>query len=270
MPKFRHFGTGHMMWQVALKTVSHYYSVIYTLETTPKCDGSQLAQSAHMTCHVMSLAWANDAMRKLDDEMYCASLTDASVMLSGESGVGKRYAANMIHQLSSRRRAPFAAVNATGLFAGADDGLQAAGDGTLLIQDIERIPSSTQGHLMGFLDRTATRRPMRLMTATTAQLFRLVQSGEFRDDLFYRLNVIHFTIPPLRERPEDIPLMFNHYLSLHARAEAPKLSSAARRRLLEYSWPGNVRELTAVTKRLSATSLPDLIELEHLPGPIGD
>jgi DNA-binding NtrC family response regulator len=123
---------------------------------------------------------------------------------------------------------------------------------------------------MNFLDRTATRRHVRLMTATTTQLFGLVEAGEFRDDLFYRLNVIHFTIPPLRERPEDIPLMFNHYLSLHTRTRAPKLSIAARRRLIEYSWPGNVRELRRVTKHLSAIGLPDLIEPEHLPEPIRD
>ena len=107
------------------------------------------------------------------------------------------------------------------------------------------------------------------MTATTTHLFRLVQAGEFRDDLFYRLNVIHFTIPPLRERREDIPLMFQHYLSLDARTQAPRLSSAARRRLIEYAWPGNIRELRTVTQQLSATPLPDLIEPQHLPCPIG-
>jgi two-component system, NtrC family, response regulator len=218
----------------------------------------------------MTLAWASDAMRKLEDEMYCASLTDASVMLSGESGVGKQFAAKMIHQLSPRRRDPFTAINALDIASGEDGAIYASDNGSLLLQDIEQIPASTQRQLMGFLDRTATRRHVRVMTATTTELFRLVQDGAFRDDLFYRLNVIHLTIPPLRERPEDIPLMFNHYLSLDARTRAPKLSSAARRRLVEYSWPGNVRELRRVTKHLSAIGVPDLIEPEHLPEPIGD
>ena len=233
-----------------------------------------------MESQVTKSLWASDAMRKLEDEMRCASQTDASVMLTGESGVGKRYAANMIHQLSRRRRAPFVAINAATVLdseRSADtEGppasgkfLQAAEDGTLLIQDIEHIPAAAQLHLLRFMDRSATsRRHTRLMTATTSHLFSLVQAGEFRDDLFYRLNVIRFNIPPLRERPEDIPLMFRHYLSVHSGAEAPPLSSAARRRLVEYTWPGNVSELEAVTKKLCAQPLPELIEPKHLPRPI--
>jgi DNA-binding NtrC family response regulator len=220
-------------------------------------------------------------MRKLEEEMRCASMSDASVMLTGESGVGKRFAANLIHQLSRRRRAPFVAINATEAIVPALPGfgatMPAAGafrsapeDGTLLIQGIEQMPPAAQSQLLGFMDRMATAtRHVRLMTATTTHLFRLVQAGEFRDDLFYRLNVIHFTIPPLRERREDIPMMFRHYLSLHARTEAPRLSNAARRRLIEYAWPGNIRELRTVTQQLSAMPLPDLIEPQHLPCPIG-
>lgn len=230
---------------------------------------------------MMTLVWANGAMRRLEEEMRCASTTDASVMLTGESGVGKRFAANMIHQLSQRRRAPFVAINAADVLSATPPAgvgatvaggafLQAPDDGTLLIQEIEKMPAAAQSQLLGFMDRAATvKRHVRLMTATTTHLFRLVQAGEFRDDLFYRLNVIHFTIPPLRERREDIPLMFQHYLSLHAQTEAPRLSSAARRRLIEYAWPGNIRELRTVTQQISATPLPDLIEPQHLPCPIG-
>ena len=243
--------------------------------------GAQLASSAVMNPRMMTLVWANGAMRRLEEEMRCASMTDASVMLTGESGVGKRFAANMIHQLSQRRRAPFVAINAAdvlgatpppgvGATVASAAFLQAPDDGTLLIQEIEKMPATAQAQLLGFMDRSATvKRHVRLMTATTTHLFRLVQAGEFRDDLFYRLNVIHFTIPPLRERREDIPLMFQHYLSLHARTEAPRLSSAARRRLIEYAWPGNIRELRTVTQQISATPLPDLIEPQHLPCPIG-
>jgi DNA-binding NtrC family response regulator len=243
--------------------------------------GARLAQSAGMNSQVLNPAWANESMRKLEDEMRCASLTDASVMLTGESGVGKRFAANMIHQLSRRRRAPFVAIKAAevaeaspsmmqGVATAKGGFLQAADDGTLLIQDIEDIPAPVQSQLLGFMDRATTaKKQARLMTATTTHLFRLVQAGEFRDDLFYRLNVIRFTIPPLRERPDDIPLLFHHYLTLDARTEAPPLSRAARRRLIDYSWPGNIRELRAVTKELSSLPLPDLIELEHLPCPIG-
>lgn len=235
-----------------------------------------------MDSQFATLVWANAGMRKLEDEMRCAGQTDVNVMLSGESGVGKRSAANMIHQLSHRRRSPFVAINAadvlnappsprgTAAWPVTEGFLQAADDGTLLIQDIENIPAQAQMHLLRFTERAATlKKRARLMTATSSHLFDLVQSGAFRDDLFYRLNIIRFVIPPLRERPEDIPLMFSHYLALHARTEAPRLSSAARRRIVEYPWPGNIRELRTVTKKLSDDGLPSLIEPEHLPCPIG-
>jgi two-component system nitrogen regulation response regulator GlnG len=203
-------------------------------------------------------------MYKLEDDIRSASQIDARVMMTGESGVGKSFAANLIHQLSARRRAPFVVVNG----ADAVDGLlQTARGGTLLFQDIESIPAEGQARMLNLLDcAAAPEHNVRLMTATNVHLFDRVQSGEFREDLFYRLNVIHLIIPPLRERPEDIPLMFQHYLALHARLEAPpRLSTATRQRLVEYPWPGNVRELKAVTKNLSSRTLPDVLEPEHLP-----
>ena len=231
----------------------------------------------------MSLSWESDAMRKLEEEMRCASRTDANVMLAGESGVGKRYTASMIHQSGQRRRAPFVAINAAAIW---DTGpytagnttdpvteglLEAAESGTLFIQDIEKIPASAQLQLFRFMDWvTSAGRRVRFMTATGTDLFGLVNAGTFREDLYYRLNVFCFVIPPLRERREDIPLMFQHYLSMHTRAEVPPLSNAARQRLVEYSWPGNIRELRTITRKLSAQHLPDLIEPEHLPCPIGD
>jgi len=107
------------------------------------------------------------------------------------------------------------------------------------------------------------------VTASSVHLLDRVQAGSFSEELFYRLNVIHLVIPPLRDRPEDIPLMFHYYLSLHAPTDTPELSSATRRRLVEYAWPGNVRELKTVTRNLCAQELPKLIEPEHLPCPIG-
>jgi two-component system nitrogen regulation response regulator GlnG len=241
--------------------------------------GALLALGQAMTPQALNLTWANEAMRKLENEMRIASQTDASVMLTGENGVGKQYAANMIHQLSRRRNAPFVAINAADVSKttvhkegqGPDTSvfLQAAEDGTLLIQDIENIPAPAQSQLLGFMDRTiAAKKPVRLMTATTTHLFTLVQAGAFRDDLFYRLNVIRFRIPPLRERREDIPLMFRHYVSQYAGTDAPRLSNAARTRLMEYSWPGNITELTSVAKTVSSRALSDLVDLEHLPCPV--
>ncbi|MCM3878673.1 MAG: sigma 54-interacting transcriptional regulator [Vicinamibacterales bacterium] len=207
-------------------------------------------------------------MMKLEEDIRSASQIDARVMMTGESGVGKSFAANLIHQLSQRRRAPFVVVNGADAVEGC---LQTARNGTLLIQEIDGISASGQADLLRLLDKaTANGTNVRLMTATNVHLFDRVQAGLFREDLFYRLNVVHLIIPPLRERPEDIPVMFQHYLALHARAEAPRLSNAARQRLVEYQWPGNIRELKTVTKKLGSQALPDVIELEHLPGPIGN
>ncbi len=261
------------------------YLVFNTLQKSSgdKDTGRCFALSAHVNPNpIMSLSWVNDAMCQLDDEIRYASQSDACVMLTGESGVGKRFAADMIHQASRRRRAPFVVVNGTdalGSRATEDTSitdpvhsglLRTAHTGTLLIQEIENITAPAQEQLLHFIDRARTgATDVRLMTATSVNLFERVQAGEFRDDLYYRLNVIHFVIPPLRERPEDIPLMFHHYLSLHIQTEAPRLSTAARQRLVEYPWPGNVRELKTITRKLSAQELPDVIEPEHLPCPIG-
>jgi DNA-binding NtrC family response regulator len=234
-----------------------------------------------MNPQALNLTWATDAMRRLEDEMQLASHTDASVLLTGENGVGKRFAAHMIHQMSERRGAPFIAINAAQVLTTAStstsrpadlfasDFIRAAEGGTLLLQDIEHTPAEVQSQLLRLTERRVTATPhVRLMSTTTTNLFGVVQAGSFSEDLFYRLNVMAFNIPPLRERPEDIPVMFRHYLSLHAGTDAPGLSTAAQRRLMEYPWPGNVTELTTVTKTLSARRLPELIDLEHLPCPL--
>jgi DNA-binding NtrC family response regulator len=242
--------------------------------------GAQIATSASMIPQG-NLTWADEAMRELQDEIQAAGQTDASVMLTGETGVGKRYAANMIHQLSRRMRAPFVAINAAAMTtttapaesdsadAGVPGFLQAAEDGTLLIQDIEKLPSQAQSQLIEFMDRTAKgKRPVRLMTSTTTHLFKFVEGGELRDDLYYRLNMIRLTIPPLRERRADIPVLFRHYLSHYAGNDVPRISNAARERLMEYAWPGNIAELTSVVKTIGASNLPVLIDLEHLPSAV--
>jgi DNA-binding NtrC family response regulator len=211
---------------------------------------------------LLELTWLNG---DLEDEIQCASQTDHRVMITGESGVGKRFAADMIHRWSSRRRHPFVPINGSDVDP---RHLQVAHHGTLFIQDIENVPDPGQSQLLQLVE-DADMHDVRLMTATSVHLVDRVHAGVFRDDLFYRLNVIHLVIPPLRERPEDIPAMFNFYLALHARAGTPELSSATRRRLVEYAWPGNVRELKTVTQQLCAQDLPKLIEPEHLPCPIG-
>jgi two-component system response regulator AtoC len=103
------------------------------------------------------------------------------------------------------------------------------------------------------------------VSATSTEFFDRVQSSQFRDDLFYRLNIIHLAIPALRERPEDILILMRHYLSFYNQARVPRLSIAAWRRLLAYPWPGNVAELKAVAEKLAEQDLWRLVEPEDLP-----
>ena len=203
-------------------------------------------------------------MRKLEEEMRCASQTDASVMLTGESGVGKRFAANMIHELSHRRRAPFVVINAaavwgSGAYIAGDttdpltEGLLQARNGTLFIQDIEKISASAQLQLFRFMDwATTPERRVRFMTATGTELFSLVRAGEFREDLYYRLNVFPIHLPALREREGDIPLLAQYFAQKFAANLGKKIDRIPERMitaLQRYQWPGNIRELEHVIER---------------------
>jgi len=222
-------------------------------------------------------------MRRLEHDMACAVQFDASVMISGERGVGKKFAAQLIHQRSARGRAPFIIASCQDIVesvlherlgSGSVDQfkqglLNAAGDGTLLIEEIDQIPVPDPSHLLQFLvSELKTGRDLRLMTATRTDLFARVRSS-FSDDLFYRLNGIHLSIPALRDRVEDIPILFRHYLSLYARAEELRLSTAAWDRLAAYPWPGNVQELKAVTEHVAVQGLTRLVEPHDLPSHIG-
>jgi two-component system, NtrC family, response regulator AtoC len=228
--------------------------------------------------------WASVAMRKLEHDIACAIQFDASVMISGESGAGKKYVAQLIHQRSAGDRAPFIIANCQDIIdsvfhesagPGSVDQfkhglLRTADNGTLLIEEIDKIPVPMQSQLLQFLESETTHgRDLRLMTATRTDLFARVRSSQFSEDLFYRLNRIHLVIPALRDRPEDIPILFRHYLSLYARAEVPRLSTAAWDRLAAYRWPGNVQELKTVTEKVAVQHLPRLVEPDDLPSHIG-
>jgi len=240
--------------------------------------------SGPSTRRAQDLPWASAAMRELEDDIACASRCDARVMLSGESGAGKKFVAQLIHQRSHRGSAPFVIVNdgdiATSLpqsrrgSASAQPykrgRLKTADNGTLLIDEIQKVPAPVQLQLLQFTEREmANGSDLRLMTAASTDAFEPVRSNRFRSDLFYRLNVIHVIIPALRDRPEDIPILFRHYLSFYARADVPRISTAAWERLAAYPWPGNVTELKAAAETLAAQDLPRLVEPDDLPSHIG-
>jgi DNA-binding NtrC family response regulator len=222
--------------------------------------------------------------------------TATSVLIQGESGTGKELIARAIHYNSPRADKPFVAINCgalpenlleselfgyvRGAFTGAQTNktglLRAADGGTLFLDEVGEMPASLQVKLLRALqEREVTplgaTRPQafdaRLIAATNRNLEEEVSSGRFREDLYYRLSVIAFTVPPLRERREDIPLLVRYFVSKFSRAlgvPGKKVSDEAARRLISYSWRGNVRELQNAVER--AVALSDAqIELEHLP-----
>jgi two-component system nitrogen regulation response regulator NtrX len=219
----------------------------------------------------------------LRSDVEAAARSDAKVLIVGETGVGKEIVARLIHELGRRRTREFVTINCAGLpdslleselfghvrgsFTGAyrdKPGLATlANHGTLFLDELGEMSLRMQALLLRFLetgeiqrvgsDRVEARLDVRVIAATNRDLPARIESREFREDLYYRLNVIRLSIPPLRERRDDIEMLLQHSLAEAARthgAAAPRLSPAARDVLLNYRWPGNVRELKNVVERL--------------------
>jgi DNA-binding NtrC family response regulator len=222
------------------------------------------------------------------------ALTDATVLVVGESGTGKELVARAIHSSSARSSGPFLAVDcgaiaegvleselfghARGSFTGATGtrrGLfEEAAGGTLFLDEIGDIGPRVQGQLLRVLQEGEIRRvgesaPIRVDTrvvaATNKDLAEGVKAGKFREDLFYRLNVVTIRIPPLRERREDIPLLAEHFAARHAGDRGASLTTEAREALLLWDWPGNVRELENAVARALALNPGGTILPEDLP-----
>ncbi|WP_445253723.1 sigma-54-dependent transcriptional regulator [Ochrobactrum sp. MYb379] len=209
--------------------------------------------------------------------------TDVDVLIAGETGSGKEVVAQLLHDWGSRRKGNFVALNCgalpetvieselfgheAGAFTGAQKKrvgrIEHASGGTLFLDEIESMPPATQVKLLRVLEMreitplgTNEVRPvdLRVVAAAKIDLGDPLQRGDFREDLYYRLNVVTLTIPPLRERRDDIPLLFSHFLARAARRfnrDMPVLDSATQRYLMEHSWPGNVRELVHFSERFA-------------------
>lgn len=209
------------------------------------------------------------------------------VLFIGEPGTGKAALARALHSHSSRAIRPFVAVDCAAppeelaesgsaiTVDGALDGLAAMGGGTLFLGKVDALTPALQARLLGFLatgvaqsESGAARVDVRIVAATSANLLEAVKKGEFRRELFYRLGVLPLEVPPLRERPEDVPLLLDHYLERFARERGlpiTSLSGTARERLSEYAWPGNIRELCAICERLATSSAGRTVEACELP-----
>ena len=216
--------------------------------------------------------------------------TDLTVMITGESGTGKELVARALHEYGKRRNGPFVAINMAaiprelieselfghekGAFTGAQNRhvgrFEQAEGGTLFLDEIGDMPMEAQTRLLRVLQegeyttvggRTPIRTNVRIIAATNRDLQQQIDQGLFREDLFYRLNVVPLRLPPLRERLEDIPDLVRHFLGIAEKEGLPPKSfePAAIERLKRYHWPGNVRELENLVRRLSAIYAQDIV-----------
>jgi transcriptional regulator with PAS, ATPase and Fis domain len=245
-----------------------------------------------------SLLGETTAIRALDEEITYASRCDAKVLITGESGVGKEVVARLIHANSARRRAPLITVNCaalsdtlletelfghvrgsfTGAYRDRQGALELAHRGTVFMDEVGETSPRMQGLLLRFLeageiqrvgsDAVQSRVDVRVIAATNRHLVDSVAAKTFREDLYYRLNVIHIRVPSLRERREDIPAFLNFFLDQFSRqynVNKPNISPATMAILSEYAWPGNVRELKNIVERLVVRASDIPIEPRDLP-----
>jgi DNA-binding NtrC family response regulator len=236
-------------------------------------------------------------MRSVFKLVETVSYSSATVLIQGESGTGKELVARAIHFRSPRKDKPFVAVNCSaltetlleselfghvkGAFTGATankKGLfESADGGTIFLDEIGDVPAATQVRLLRVLQENEVKRvgatesikvDVRVIAATNIDLARAREQGKFREDLFYRLNVITVSLPPLRDRPEDIPLLAAHFLMLNAGKLGKKVTSispAAMEALTVNRWVGNVRELENAIERAVVLTSSEVIELDDLP-----
>ena len=240
----------------------------------------------------------SEAVRTILGDIECAARSGAKVLITGETGVGKEVVARLIHQQSARASSRLVTVNCAGLpdslleselfghvrgsFTGAYRDkpglLEMAPNGTVFLDEVGEMSTRMQVVLLRFLetgeiqrigaDRSHTRVNVRLITATNRDLPKEIAAGNFREDLFFRLNVIRMHLPPLRERIEDVPILFEHYLGFYCdqhRVERPQIAQPTWDALMTYRWPGNIRELRNVSERIALKSTGPVLRPTDLP-----
>ncbi|MCB9928341.1 MAG: nitrogen regulation protein NR(I) [Alphaproteobacteria bacterium] len=249
----------------------------------------------------LPLIGRSPAMQEIYRVLARLMSTDLTVMIHGESGTGKELVAHALHDYGRRRHGPFVAVNMAalprelieselfghekGAFTGAVQRnagkFEQAAGGTLFLDEIGDMPLEAQTRLLRVLQegefttvggRTPIRADVRIVAATHRDLRQLIRLGQFREDLYYRLNVVPIRLPPLRERLEDVPDLVHHFLSRVAQEGLPQkqIEPTAIARLRQHRWPGNVRELENLVRRLVALYTDDVIRLESVEMELAD
>ncbi len=286
-------GDDHLQWLTAAGAlIAPPLAVLRRLERAE-------AESRRLQESVLGrgLVGESPALRRAAEILARAAPTASTVLILGESGTGKEMAARALHAASPRAGKPFVAINCaslsenlleselfgheqgafTGAMARKTGKLEVAHGGTLFLDEVGELPLPLQSKLLRVLqertfERVGGTRPItvdiRLVAATNRDLKKAVAEGAFRDDLFYRLNVISLTMPSLRERREDIPLLASHFAALHGREVRGRpagIAPAARELLVRHDWPGNVRELSNAIERAVVLGLEDEIRPEDLP-----
>jgi len=255
------------------------------IKSLEKAANQEIVVASHAMFNVMQLA------RRL-------STVDSTVLITGESGVGKGLVAQLLHQNGNRKSFPLITVNCgaipenlieselfgyergafTGSRAEGKKGLfEAAQGGTIFLDEISELPLNLQVKLLQVIqDREIVRVggvkkipvDVRIISAANRDLHKLVEEGKFREDLYYRLNVVPIQVPPLRERPEDIAPLIRKYLTKYNKRlhDSKMIDEEAMAVLLKYDWPGNIRELQNIVERLILTTKEKTISVENLPG----
>lgn len=266
--------------------------------TSPAIDGERRGQSWQPSYSLADIAGRSPAIRRLREQVLSVSRTDSTVLIMGESGTGKELVAHALHSASQRQNRPFVRVECSsiprelleselfghepGAFTGASrvakpGKFELAQGGSIFLDEIGDMPLEMQAKLLRVLQekeliRVGGIKPIKLdfrvITATRRDLEEMVRTGGFRDDLFYRLDVVRITVPPLREHPEDLAVLCEDILDrMTDRYRLPKIGVEPEvlSILQRYHWPGNVRELMNVLEKVLVSHSPEVISSDHLP-----
>jgi len=279
-----------------IATLIAQYLKLYQLFNKEKTEKEKLTLELKKRYSLHNLIGISDKMQEVFKTVLKAARTGATILLIGESGTGKELIAKAIHYESDRSKGPFIAINCAaipenlleaelfgyekGAFTGAlvskPGKFELANGGTIFLDEIGDLPLSLQAKLLRVIqDKTFYRiggtKPIkvdiRIIAATNKDLEKMVKNGSFREDLYFRLNVIPIYLPPLRERREDIPLLIDYFLKKFNKEYKKNITinKSAMEKLINYSWPGNVRELENTIERLVILAEKEEITLNDLP-----